>query len=103
MTSSIEVGQTLPLVGHLYDYTGAFKQSFALLNTPDLTFAINGQGASALTVELGAPMSGIVRGDLIALTEDGGDGSVVYRGVVEDIPTSAARAPRTKSLSTRSA
>ena len=91
MASSIETGLTLPLIGHLYDHTGAaFKQSFRLLNTPDISLAINGQGASAITLELEAPLSGgnsaPAKGDILTLTEDGGDGAVIYKGIVEDFP-----------------
>lgn len=89
--ASIESGLTLPLIGHLYDHTGAtFKQSFRLLNTPDLSLAINGQGASSITLELDAALSGgnaaPAKGDILTLTEDGGDGSVVLKGIVEDFP-----------------
>ena len=92
MASSIETGLTLPLVGHLYDHTGtAFKRSFRLLNTPSLSLAINGQGASALTLELGAALSGgnatPAKGDILTLTEEGrADASVVFKGIVEDFP-----------------
>ena len=93
MTSSIETGLTLALIGHLYDHTGTaagFKQTFKLLNTPDLSLAVNGQGASAITLELEAPLSGgnaaPAAGDILTLTQDGGDGSVIFKGIVEDFP-----------------
>jgi len=93
LPSSIETGQTLPIIGHLYDYTGAaatFKQSFKLLNTPAPNLSINGQGASAIVLELEAPLSGgnaaPAKGDIVTLTQDGGDGSVIFKGIFEDDP-----------------
>lgn len=89
-----------PLIAHCYTAgfrladpsqlgtaVNAFKKSFTVLQRPVIKQTLNA-GYHPLTLELVAQdtsASAPSQGDVVRLTEQGGDGTVLYTGIVEDI------------------
>ena len=85
----LPAGQTYPYIAHLFTQSGAFKKLLGkLLNYPTLGAQLNG-GQAAITLELPAQdtsANAAVQGDLVKLTQQGGDGAILYTGIIEDLP-----------------
>jgi hypothetical protein len=64
-----------------------FKKSSRIVNHPVLSTAMNSTGLN-ITLEMpGANTTPLIsQGDIGQITEDGGDGSILYTGIVEDFP-----------------
>jgi hypothetical protein len=74
-----------PYIGHLYTNAGVFKELIGpLVEAPSFKISING-GHHPLTVQIASKDPNALRGDLLKLTEQGGDGTVVYTGIIEDL------------------
>jgi len=82
---------TLPYLAHIYTNAMAYKGAFGpLLNRPSLKYGLN-SGYSPITIEVPVelqptPAIRVAPGDIVKLTEQGGDGSILYTGIVEDVP-----------------
>jgi hypothetical protein len=80
--------QALPFIAHLYSNSLTFKKSLGpLLARPKLKWTLN---AGHSPVQLDLPFNdttaiGPSQGDIVRLTEQGGDGKVVYTGILADI------------------
>ena len=98
LSSTIARTQTWPYLAHLYsnawrgnasDNSAAFKRSLGwLTSTPTLKFSVNSTGHPVTLSLPAAPVGSTapVQGDIVVLTEQGGDGNVVWAGVIEDVP-----------------
>lgn len=95
-----------PFIGHLYQNDGVSPLgTFTVLNRPALTPTLANGGFNQILLEVaafgtgaiyGVPIYGnplyggtsinVSQGNVVRLSEQGGDGSFVYGGVVEDIP-----------------
>jgi len=74
-----------PYIGHLYTNAGVFKELIGpLVEAPAFKVSING-GHHPLTVQIASKDPKALGGDLLKLTEQGGDGTVVYAGIIEDL------------------
>lgn len=95
------------LIAHAYDADGVNGgATFEVLNRPEITTTFGNGGQSAIELELedaafvGATYGtrvfgsgvygGVALGAVVRLTEQGGDGSVIYSGIVEDLPDQIA-------------
>lgn len=85
----LPAGQTYPYIAHLFTQGGAFKKLLGkLTNYPTLSAQQNG-GQAAIQLELPAQDTATnraVQGDIIKLTQQGGDSAVLYTGIIEDLP-----------------
>jgi hypothetical protein len=79
--------QSLPYVAHCFTNAGVFKSSFSVLNRPAFTMTLNG-GFNQITLEVPGvkPTTSVNLGDWVRLSQQGGDGTIVYSGIVEDLP-----------------
>lgn len=78
-----------PLLGHAYGNDGVTPvTTFSPLNRPTLTATTANGGFNQILLNLAAPLSNVVQGNIVRLSEQGGDGSFIYSGIVEDIPDS---------------
>ncbi len=84
---TIATNQTLPYVVHVYDNNGIFKRlSVPLVNFPPIMRSLNA-GTQPIELDFATndkSATAPVQGDLVLLTENGGDGSVLFRGVVQN-------------------
>ena len=88
MTTTFLPATVLPYIVHVYDRNSVFKKTVQILNHPALSMVVNSTG-QAITLDMPAantvaPL--VSQGDLIKITEQNGDGSVLYTGIVEDLP-----------------
>jgi len=86
----------LPYLAHLYTQQMAFKGNLGpLLTRPPLKYGLN-SGYSPIVVELPVqPASTVIgTGDIMRLTEQGGDGSILYTGIVEDVADEYGAKPK---------
>lgn len=87
-----------PLIARLYQNDGVnFLGSFSPLNLPSLTTATANGGMEQVQLEVASRTPTVTQGNVIRLTFQGGDGSIVYSGVVEDLPD-IATAGKTQHL-----
>jgi hypothetical protein len=79
----------LAYIAHLYDHNLVFKSTLggaSILNKPGLKLTQNG-GYQQITIEVATPVTGIVLGDVIRLTEQGDNaGTILFSGNVETTP-----------------
>jgi hypothetical protein len=77
-----------PYLAHLYKNDGiTLKKTFQLLKAPALKTTTNG-GYDNLTIEVESwdqSSVGPAQGDVVKITQQGGDGSVIYGGLVDDV------------------
>ncbi len=78
-----------PLLATLYTFQGVFIKSLGpILNRPKLKWTLNAGGhpIEILLPAQDTSASAPVPGNLVKLREDGGDGTVLYTGIVQDVP-----------------
>lgn len=101
LSTTVASGTSWPLLAHLYsnawrgnasNNSAAFKRSLGALvePLPRLKFSLNSTG-HPITLTLGSAVTGSggtlpANGDIVVLTEQGGDGNVVWAGTVENMP-----------------
>ena len=89
-----------PLIAHIYNNAlTTFKTTLTVLNRPKTKWTLNG-GYDTITLNTqidnagnlyGLPVyggglyGGVSLGDICQLTEQGGDGSVLYMGIIESV------------------
>ena len=95
--STIGTDRARPLLAHLYtngwiygqNNNPRFKKMLGpIVNYPVMKYGVN-YGHSPMDLWLPALDSAAnapVRGDIVTLTEQGGDGTVIYTGIIEDLP-----------------
>jgi hypothetical protein len=75
-------------VAHLYKNDGiTLKKTFQLLSAPTLKYTMSG-GYHDLTIDVESwdqSAVGPAQGDVVKITRQGGDGSVIYAGLVNDV------------------
>jgi len=85
---SLAKAQALPFIAHLYSTTLIFKKALGpLLNRPLLKWSLNA-GHHPVRLDLpvnDATVNGPGQGDIVRLTEQGGDGKAIYTGLINDI------------------
>ena len=91
--AAVDQGVTNPYIVHWYTNNGVFKKlSVPLVSFPVLASSIN-SGNHPLSLEFSTndqSAQAPVQGDLCSLTEDGGDGTVVYKGFAQNPVTQIA-------------
>lgn len=92
---------TTPFLSHLFSPTLTFKKSLGpLLGRPVLKWTLNG-GHHPIQIDL--PLDdtsgvGPSQGDVVRLTEQGGDGLLVYTGIINDLQRNVDSKPPFVSL-----
>jgi len=83
--------QALPLIAHIYQNDGVtLIKTLSVLSRPAIIATTANGGYEQLTLELATKATGISTGNVLRLTEQGGDGSFIFGGVIEDIPDATA-------------
>src|SRR5258708_785803 len=103
-TAGPQGAEALPLLGHAYGNDGvtpATVATFGLLARPSLKAKTTNGGQDQITLDVAAPVAGLVAGNVVRLTELGGPwAGFLYSGIVEGFRTRARRRrPRTASCS----
>lgn len=94
-------GRGLPYIPHLYSNFMRFKKSLGpILNKPILKWSLN-SGHHPIQLDLpinDATVNGPSQGDIVRLTEQGGDGKIIYTGILSNILTNIDAQPPYISL-----
>jgi hypothetical protein len=80
--------QATPFIAHAYQNDGVtfIKTLGPLSNRPPMKATLTNGGYDQVTIELPAKPTGITQGNIVRLTQQGGDGGIVYTGIVEALP-----------------
>jgi hypothetical protein len=84
------VTDALPFIAHFYANDGVTPNTttatMSMLNRPVLSPVLANGGYNQLLLQVAAKPAGVVQGNVCRLTEQDGDSSILYTGVVEDFP-----------------